>query len=36
MFDRFTKGKDTTFFGFAKNYLFKIVIQHSIQAKATV
>jgi hypothetical protein len=36
MFDRFTEGKDTTFFCFAKNYLFNFLFQRHLWGRAAV
>jgi hypothetical protein len=36
MFDRFTEGKDTTFFCFAKNYLFNFLFQSHLWGRAAV
>jgi hypothetical protein len=36
MFDRFTEGKDTTFFRFAKNYLFNFLFQSHLWGRAAV
>jgi hypothetical protein len=36
MFDRFTEGKDTTFFCSAKNYLFNFLFQSHLWGRAAV
>ncbi len=35
MFDRFTEGKDTTFFCFAKNYLFNFFVSKAFMGQSS-